>query len=249
MKAARIIMRAYFRYRTRKYLENLKSIAEETRSLYTTKALVVVPTPEQKKRFERWPKPDERLIPIMKKFKQLYFRWKAWMLLGKIPKEQWTEFRLKVIATCLLGGRRPNFGLQDSWHGDYLASTGFNPRDAMAYQSHARTKLPNQRIIFSSKMFKASSSLFGKKTATQLILVIESEIVTMDANKFTIEKRLNISDLIGLSITKDVDQCMAIKSRANKNDLVIVLVDSREPPQCISRIGELVAVISRQFHK
>lgn len=49
-------------------------------------------------------------------------RWRAFMILSKIPENERPLVRLKVMAGDLLVGRRADWGVKRNWEGNYLAS-------------------------------------------------------------------------------------------------------------------------------
>lgn len=58
----------------------------------------------------------------------VYCRWRAHIILSRLPQESWPEMQLKCAAYEALNKRRANWGYNRTWLGDYLAQVkGFNP--------------------------------------------------------------------------------------------------------------------------
>ncbi len=49
------------------------------------------------------------------------YRWVATSLLASLPRDQWPEMRVKIAAMDGLNGKRPNWGLNRRWQGNYLS--------------------------------------------------------------------------------------------------------------------------------
>lgn len=168
IRAAMAITQYYRRYKLRMYLQSLVAIGVETRRLYQHKQPI---NAQQRASLENWPTPPKTLANVVATIRRVYRRWKAWLLLRRIPRETWPEFRLKVIAAGALSGKRVNYGLSDKWHGNYLAMSEFNAGNSNVFENSIRQKLPpNQTVLFSSRIVKASNSLF-KKSADRLVIL------------------------------------------------------------------------------
>ena len=50
-----------------------------------------------------------------------YFRWRAWMIISKIPEAEREEVHLKASAAEALDGRRREWGCKRRWKGDYMS--------------------------------------------------------------------------------------------------------------------------------
>ena len=51
----------------------------------------------------------------------VYCRWRAHIILSRLPQESWPEMQLKCAAYEALNKRRANWGYDRTWLGDYLA--------------------------------------------------------------------------------------------------------------------------------
>ena len=84
------ILQCYRRYKLRQYLLQLRDIGAETKRVYQQQRPLTV---QQRAYFENWPQPPKTLVSVVAIIKRIYRRWKAWLLLSRIPREQWPEFR------------------------------------------------------------------------------------------------------------------------------------------------------------
>ncbi|OTF75536.1 hypothetical protein BLA29_004781 [Euroglyphus maynei] len=251
LRAAMYILQAYRRYKLRQYLSELHSLAVQTRQLYqpgySSSSTRMTPT-QQRLSLERngWPKEPRALISVVSVLRRIHRRWKAWLLLRRIPREQWNEFRLKIIATSALSGRRLNYGLADKWLGNYLALQETNMK-ANQFKSEVRQFLPNETVLFSSRVIKASSS-FLRKCVDRWIVVTERTIYRIDwKTSKLVGHATPIMDATGIAITKGVDQLVAVNVRGG-NDFVVAFVDSNDPYiRPVNRVGEFVAIILKQY--
>lgn len=60
----------------------------------------------------------------------MYKRWKAYKLLSPYPRSEWPQLRCKIYAASLLCGKRPSWGAERMWRGDYLTSPTENIESA-----------------------------------------------------------------------------------------------------------------------
>lgn len=270
IRAAMAITQYYRRYKLRMYLQSLVAIGVETRRLYQHNQPISV---QQRTALENWPTPPKTLANVVATIRRVYRRWKAWLLLRRIPRETWPEFRLKVIAAGALSGKRVNYGLSEKWHGNYLAMSEFNAGSSNVFENSIRQKLPpGQTVLFSSRIVKASNSLF-KKSADRLVILLtflfkfwilifclfclqlivtEEFIFNADPVKMNLinPKGVSIGDLTGIGLSKGSnDQLMVVQVRGG-NDFIFALVDSNEPAsKAVNRVGEFLAIILRQYFR
>ena len=254
LRAAMYILQAYRRYKLRQYLSELHSIAIQTRQLYqpghssSSSSSGRMTATQQRLELEQngWPKAPKSLVSVVNVIQRIYRRWKAWLLLRRIPREQWNEFRLKIIATSALSGRRLNYGLSDKWIGNYLGQQETNLK-ANQFKAEVRQFLPNENVLFSSRVIKASSS-FLRKCVDRWIVVTERSIYRIDwKTSKLVGHSTPIMDATGIAITKGIDQLVAVNVRGG-NDFVVAFVDSNDPfIRPVNRIGEFVAIIMKQY--
>lgn len=241
IRAAKYILQCYRRYKLRQYIGHLQEIGGETRRLYQNKAV----SADEKARLEHWPTPPKALCRVVATIRRIYLRWRAWLLLRRIPREQWAEYRLKIIAISALANKRQNYGLHEKWHGNYLALAEYN-LSSNQFTNATRNCFNGERILFSSRVCKASSSFFHK-SRDRLVVVTTGHIYQLDPNSYKIQSRIiSICDITGVGLSKGTDQLVAIQVRGG-NDLVIALVDSAHLDKLVSRAGEFTATILQQY--
>lgn len=77
-----------------------------------------------------WPAPPVSLQKTTRILKRFYNRWRAYMILNKIPRSEWPELKLKVTAASLLLGRCFYF---------YVSKSGY-------FFSYCKTNVRNLRL-------------------------------------------------------------------------------------------------------
>lgn len=73
-----------------------------------------------------WPPAPRRLPAAL--LQGAYRRWRAYLTLKPVPREQWPQLKMKICAASALRGRRPLWGQNRQWLGDYLADNKYNPK-------------------------------------------------------------------------------------------------------------------------
>ncbi|KAJ8731654.1 hypothetical protein PYW07_004818 [Mythimna separata] len=164
LKAAMTIYNAWKRYRLRRYIRELQSELQRNRGVIRT-----------------WPPSPRRVhVPLLQ---AAYRRWRAYLTLKPIPREQWPQLKMKICAASALKGRRKEWGQGRQWLGDYLALNQYNAKAAV-YQSQIASLQKTQqlgRALFSCRMHKFNRY---NKLAERCLLITESAIYKLDANSF-----------------------------------------------------------------
>lgn len=69
-----------------------------------------------------WPAPPLSLRSSVQTFRKIFNRWRAHMILSKIPRSEWPQMKLKVTAASALMNKRGYYGLGRKWEGNYLST-------------------------------------------------------------------------------------------------------------------------------
>lgn len=97
------------RYRCRRYIGELQMELQRNRGI-----------------IKRWPAPPRRVqAPLLQ---AAYRRWRAYLTLKPIPRDQWPQLKMKIYAASALRGRRGQWGQARQWLGDYLADNKYNAK-------------------------------------------------------------------------------------------------------------------------
>lgn len=243
IRAAKKILQFYNRYKLKDYVHQLSSIAEVTKQRYMHQQKGAIARASDD---PNWPMPPKTLSSIVSILKRIYQRWRAWLLLRRIPPPQRPEFRLKVIAVSCLRGKRPNYGLNERWLGNYVAQEGANQRFNVA--NIHQSLQPGEKILFSSHIVKASPSLF-KKNSNRVLVIGERNIYKLDAVNYKVLSHSAINEINSVGVSAgDRDQLVAIHLRGGC-DLICALVnmDNATPARPINLVGELIAILYLQF--
>ncbi|XP_054715568.1 unconventional myosin-Id-like [Uloborus diversus] len=190
-----------------------------------------------------WPPAPRMLQESATCLRKIHERWRAYMILRKIPREDWPELHLKVTAAQVLRNRRQDWGYHRKWQGNYLASTSENDNTAAFVSSVGSLRLKDhfQKVLFSSLIKKVNKH---NKCADRAILVTDRFIYKLDSKRFKpLRSAIPISDLTGLSVTPGPDQMIVLHLRGG-NDLVTALTSNSENED---KVGELVGVILHQW--
>lgn len=89
MKAALILMHHYARYKQRRYISELERTFKNAKNMR-----------DYGKRLP-WPRENFAVRHVVPALKNIYARWRAWMVLKVIPREEWPQLRLKVLQLLL----------------------------------------------------------------------------------------------------------------------------------------------------
>ncbi|KAG1662253.1 Myosin-IA [Nymphon striatum] len=231
MRAVKVIIVTYRKYKFRTYVQSLHSTFKSVHRLKDYgKSLVWPHIPCAAKRIEPY-------------FRKMHERWRAWMALRKIPRNEWGQMQLKVLAADALQGKRHNWGYQRKWEGNYLAMK--NANDMCGCYVSAMTVLKSRdrfrHILFSSFVKKVNKH---NKCADRAIVITEKYIYKMDSKKFKpMRGAIAISEMTGVSVSPLNDQLFIIHLKGG-NDLVLCLDD----PSCNEdKVGEVVSILIHQW--
>lgn len=84
MKAALVIMKHYRKYKIRTYIKELEKTFHNAKTM------------RDYGKHLAWPRDNFAVRHVIPALKIMYGRWRAWMILRLIPREDWPQLRLKV---------------------------------------------------------------------------------------------------------------------------------------------------------
>ncbi|XP_028172664.1 unconventional myosin ID [Ostrinia furnacalis] len=223
LKAALTIYNAWKRYRVRRYIAELQTQLQRYRGV-----------------IKQWPAPPRRLnVPLLQ---AAYRRWRAYLTLKPIPRDQWPQLKMKICAASALRGRRAEWGAGRQWLGDYLADDNYNAKCAL-YKSALTTLQKSQqcgRALFSCRVHKFNRF---NKLAERCLLVTETAVFKLDANTFKpLKKPTPITEIGAVRVMSSDAQLVVVSVPAANNDLVVGLVAPRA-----DLLGELVGVLANRY--
>ncbi|KAI5639115.1 myosin head (motor domain) domain-containing protein [Phthorimaea operculella] len=231
MKAALTIYNAWKRYRARRYIRELQAELQCNRNVV-----------------RQWPIPPRKLNTNL--LQAAYRRWRAYLVLKPIPREQWPQLKMKICAASALRGRRSEWGQQRQWFGDYLADDRYNSRSAL-YKAQVSSLQKSQQIgrpLFSCKIHKFNRY---NKLAERCLLVTESAVFKLDSNTFKpLKKPTPITEIGAIRIMSSDVQLVVISVPSAKNDFVVGLVAPTPVPSGChpDLVGELLGVLANRYH-
>ncbi|CAG9786505.1 unnamed protein product [Diatraea saccharalis] len=224
MKAALTIYNAWKRYRARRYIAELRAEVARGEGVVRT-----------------WPRWPARFGAAAALLQAAYRRWRAYLVLRPVPRAQWPQLKMKIHAASVLRGRRPQWGADRHWAGDYLADPAYNAKCAL-YKSTMVTLQKTQQIgkpVFSCRVHKFNRH---NKLAERCLLVTESFICKLDANTFKpLKKPIPIAEIGGVRVMSSDAQLVVVSVPAANNDLVLGL---RPPLPHHDLCGELLAALT-----
>lgn len=84
LRAAYIIMLYYRQYKKRTYINSLRDTFKDAKNL------------KDYGKHLPWPKENFGVKSVVPVLKMMYARWYSWMILRRLPREDWPQLRLKV---------------------------------------------------------------------------------------------------------------------------------------------------------
>lgn len=238
MKAALVIRDYYRRYKVRKYISQLQNLYRPVKQMRDYgKSLP-------------WPQAPTSLRknPGIMQIRKIYEKWRAFMILKRFPREEWPQMQLKIIAAEALKRRRPEWGVKLKWEGDYLERKDEN-NDYGMFSSNARSLTLRdpancRKILFSYFIRKINKF---NKSSDRAIVITNFYIYKFDIKSFKpLKKPIPISDVIGLTVSPGSDQLIVIHLKGG-NDFVFSLINLKQQPTQVNKIGELIAVLLHQY--
>ncbi|PSN38767.1 Myosin-IA [Blattella germanica] len=233
MKAALYIMEYYRRAKIRKYIGQLQRVFRDAKKMRDYGKSV------------QWPPAPLAVRRVVPMLKGIHARWRAWMILRAVPREEWPQLRLKMCAASALKGKRASWGQTRKWEGDYLSRPQDNHNSAAFVASLKNIKNSEnfQKILFSSYILKTNRF---NKCAERALLITDSSIYKLDTKKFkAMKKGSPIQEVTGISLSPGRDQLMVIHSNKG-NDLVVAL---NTEPSHEDRVGELVGILCNRYQQ
>lgn len=192
----------------------------------------------------KWPAPPRSLKNTLTIIRKAYNRWRAYMILKKIPQAEWPQLKLKISAASVLQNKRPSWGQNRKWEGNYLAKHPENQNYSLFNESVNNLKNVQH---FQSVLFSAYVTKFNKfnKCAERVLLVTDKYIFKLDNTKFrNMKEGIEVSVLTGLTVSTGHDPLICLHCPGG-NDLLISLNNSSKE----DRIGELVGVLCNAYYR
>ncbi|CAG9773885.1 unnamed protein product [Ceutorhynchus assimilis] len=232
MKALMVMIKAYRLKKMRVYINQLYAKFHKAKSMRDYGKSVI------------WPAPPKALHDTARLFRMAFNRWRAYMILSKVPKPDWAQMKLKISAASVLINKRAHYGINRKWEGNYLSRLDENsnyPTFNEAVNNLRNTKHFGQ-VLFSSYVTK-----FNKfnKVAERIMIVTDQYIFKLDCEKFrNMKEGVPLKDLTGISVSPGQDQLIVLHC-PNGNDLVVSLHCLKQE----DRVGECVGTICNKFYQ
>lgn len=166
------------------------------------------------------------------------------MILSKIPRHEWPEMKIKISAASLLLNKRPFYGLNRKWEGNYLSNHSENT-DYSTFNDAANNLKNSQH--FNKVLFSSFVTKFNKfnKCAERVVLVTDQALFKLDCQKFkNMKEGVALKDLTGVSVSPGQDQLVVLHC-VGGNDFVVSLHGMKQE----DRIGELVGVLASAYFR
>ncbi|XP_029660963.1 unconventional myosin ID [Formica exsecta] len=230
MKAALILIDHYKRYKRRVYINELERTFRNAKNM------------QNYGKHLPWPRENFAVRHVMPALKNMYARWRAWMVLRVIPREDWPQLRLKMAAGAVLRSKRSYWGQDRRWEGNYLSKPDENPQSDVFNSSinNLRNTDHFKTVLFSA--FIRKTNRFNKP-ADRVLVVTEHAVYKLDDVRFkNMRKGMPIAEITGLSVSPGKDQFIAIHSNRG-NDFILSITAKDD------RIGELVGILSNRYYQ
>lgn len=230
MRALMVMIKAYRLKKTREYINTLQRKFSRAGSMRDYGKSII------------WPAPPLSMRDTTKTLRHIYNRWRAQKILDRIPPNERPQMKLKITAASHLVNKRPEYGVNRKWEGDYLATHDENHNYTIYNESvnNMRNAGRFEAVLFSSFVTK-----FNKfnKVAERVMLVTDRAVFKLDGEKFrNMKEGVAIGDLTGLSVSPGHDQLVVLHCPGG-NDLVVSLRGERRE----DRVGECVGVICHRY--
>jgi len=232
-KAIYKIMAFYKRYKMRSYIAKLAGVFRNAKR-----------SPDYGKSL-KWPAPPHLLLGHIDMLKKVYARWRAYMILQRIPRDEWASMHLKILAADAFKRQRRNFGLDRKWEGNYIAMANEVPNKTDAESALNNLKRADQfsKIYFTSLCKKTNKY---SKTAERAICITNTHFYKLDPKKKfkPMKKGIPVSELRGVSVSPGTDQLIIIHL-AGGNDFVLCLQGRNNGED---RVGEAVGALCKLYN-
>ncbi|XP_074658993.1 unconventional myosin-Id-like [Tubulanus polymorphus] len=232
MAAGHVIMNRFRRYKLRQYINQLVHQFKNVKKM------------RDYGKHLPWPDAPLVLAGFQLQLRTMHDRWRAHMVLSKIPRDERPMLQLKVLAADALNNKRRAWGFKRKWEGNYLAKVHDNDNTAsfVAAINDLKFKDKFSRVVFSCRVKKTNRF---NKSADRCLVVTDRFIYKLDSSKFkSLKGAISISSVTGLSVTPGEDQ-LAIIHLSGGNDLVVCLLSRNNE----DRIGELVGTLCKLSQK
>ncbi|XP_011312006.1 myosin-IA [Fopius arisanus] len=230
MKAAIVMMEHYRRMKRRRYICELERIFRDAKSM-----------PKYGKNLQ-WPHENFAVRHVVNALRMMFARWYAWMILRKIPREEWPQLRLKMAAGAVLRPKRQHWGQERRWEGNYLSRPDENNHYDIFNSSINNLKNSDhfKTVLFSA--FIRKTNKFDKQ-ADRVLVITEHAIYKMESSKFkTMKKGIPITEITGISVSPGRDQLVTIHS--NRGNDFIFTITAKD-----NRVGEVVGVLCTRYYQ
>ena len=230
MKAALVIMKHYRKYKIRTYIKELEKTFHNAKTM------------RDYGKHLAWPRENFAVRHVIPALKVMYGRWRAWMILRLIPREDWPQLRLKMAAGSVLRSKRAYWGQDRRWEGNYLSKPEENPQSDVfnASINNLRNTDHFKTVLFSA--FIRKTNRFNKPK-DRVLVVTEHAIYKLENSKFkNMRKGMPITEITGLSVSPGRDQLITIHSNRG-NDFIMSIIAKED------KVGELVGILSNKYNQ
>ncbi|XP_019771399.1 unconventional myosin ID isoform X1 [Dendroctonus ponderosae] len=232
MQALMVMVKAYRLKKMRVYINQLQAKFQRAKTMKDYGKSII------------WPAPPRALHDTARLFRMAFNRWRAFMVLSRVNKADWAQMKLKISAASVLINKRPQYGINRKWDGNYLCRLDENSNYSAF--NDAINNLKNSKH-FSQVLFSSYVTKFNKfnKVAERVMLITDQFIFKLDTEKFrNMKEGVPLKDLTGISVSPGQDQLIVLHCPGG-NDLVVSLHCLKQE----DRVGECIGVICNKFYQ
>jgi len=170
--------------------------------------------------------------------KRIQMAWRARKIVDRYSKEEQEDLKKKILASDLLGGRRPYWGYACKWEGNYMvkgpAAQKFGAAITPLMEREGDTK-----VVFSSRIYKLNTK--GKQDE-RILVITDKHLYRLDPKSFKLHKTpVPLEQVTGFSISAGEDQAVVIHlGQDADNDLVVTLRGNACAAELVSLIAQQV---------
>ncbi|PAV91799.1 hypothetical protein WR25_18959 [Diploscapter pachys] len=234
IRSVYIIMNAYRKYKLRSYILSVVNAFRGVRQMKDLGKSV------------RWPAPPIVLQPFVARLKQMHSRWRAGVIMARMPAHLKDSFSQKMAAFEVFNNQRQNWGYTRFWKGDYLALVEEHENHTIVSNYKDGLSTLRQGHPFGKVLFSTYIQKFNRfnKTAHRVLLVTDRYIAKLDAKKFKLLKEpVVLTNISRISVASEPNGLFVI--HMGDNDLLAC----EKNPKDEDRIGELVGTLLAHFDK
>eukprot|EP01147_Barroeca_monosierra_P009296 gene9296-1564_t len=183
-----------------------------------------------------WPTPPAVLADFVLKLKYVHQRWRARMIISRLPQTTINVLRLKILGFVIFHARVPYWSHDTHWKGDYLRVAGENENAHLYQQAIGALKMRRmcENVVFSCDVYKLSHK--GKTQLRALVLDTNALYKLDPLREYKMgTKPVPLTHVDGVSVTSNLDPVCVLHLRDN-NDIILYFAAQNRIAEFVTRL-------------